>query len=186
MPLTKTLTLPAPSLSKKNREESPADAVLWCLAPTLAQAVEETAGAFFAAQAVLGADLSAIPTLPASGILHCSQKNLGETHEMSYDLAVEKTEWDRLFTRGESDEFKVDALCELANCICGSVMADPSFTDEFGYLIPCVPRAGASLPNSDARFQNGAFRLAGVWIHYSMAISGHLAGKALRASQLTA
>lgn len=152
------------------------------LGPSLSRTAAETAGAFITAQAVPATDGSVIPGLPDLGVLHCSQKNIGEKLELVCNLSVEKAEWERLFGVGESEEFCIDAFCEMANCICGSLIADPAFTDEFGYLIPCVPCAGPGKPHPGTRGFGGAFRLGGAWVHFSLAMqqaSGILARDAM-------
>src|SRR5687768_9256312 len=94
------------------------------LGPGMARVAADTAGAFISVEAVLGTDWTVIPRLPDLGILRCSQKNIGEKREMVCNLSVEKAEWDRLFG-AESDDYSVDAFCEMANCICGNLIADP-------------------------------------------------------------
>lgn len=140
------------------------------LAPSLSRVAAETAGAFISAEAVPATDLRVTPRLPDLGLLRCSQKNIGEKHEMVCNLSVEKSEWQRLFGAGANEEFCIDAFCEMANCICGSLIADPAFADEFGYLIPCVPYAGHGKALPGSRSYRGAFRLGGAWIHFSISL----------------
>jgi hypothetical protein len=146
------------------------DAVLKRLAPSLSRLAAQTAGDFLSAEAVPASDFRVIPRLPDLGLLRCSQKNIGEKLEMVCNLSVEKSEWERLFGAGASEEFCIDAFCEMANCICGSLIADPGFTDEFGYLIPCVPYAGHGKAIPASRSYRGAFRLGGAWVHFSISL----------------
>jgi hypothetical protein len=149
--------------------DTPAEA-LQRMASPLARAAAETAGAFFCAEASLPRS-RAIPRFSEFGALRCSQKNVGDKHEMICNLAVDQKEWDRLFKAGESEELKKDAFSELANCICGAVLAHPLFSDEFGYLIPCVPCSGpAVLPSGSSRLK-GAFKMGGAWIRYSFRVA---------------
>lgn len=146
------------------------ESALWRLGPAMARVAAETAGAFISTEAVPGTDWTVVPRLPDLGQLRCSQKNIGEKHEMICNLSVEKNEWQRLFASGENEDFTTDAFCEMANCICGGLIADPSFTDEFGYLIPCVPYAGHSKVPAAARTYRGTFRLGGAWIRFSVSV----------------
>lgn len=160
----------APNEFTHQEEKASLEAAIRRLGPSMARVASETAGAFFASNAVLGSDLSVIPRLPDLGALRCSQKNIGEKHEMICNLAVEKSEWDRLFTAGESEDFRLDAFCEMANCICGGLLAEAAFTDEFGYLIPCVPYSGHSKAPAGSRGYRSAFRMGGAWIHFSITV----------------
>lgn len=160
----------APNNFISSKGKSDVHIALRRLGPSMARVAADTAGAFASAEAVPGTDWTVIPRLPDLGILRCSQKNVGEKHEMVCNLSVEKSEWDRLFGADGSEEFSVDAFCEMANCICGSLIADPAFTDEFGYLIPCVPCAGLGKTFADAGRFRCAFRLGGAWIHVSISV----------------
>jgi hypothetical protein len=151
------------------REPCAIESGLRRLAPALARAAAETAGAFFCSQATLGTVWEA-PRIPEARSLHCSQKNVGEKFELICNLTTDMTEWKRLFAADVPDQIKMDAYCELANCICGSLLADPGFSDEFGYLIPCVPCTGAGRPEPGSRTVRGTFRLSGTWIHFSFAV----------------
>lgn len=140
------------------------------LGPSLSRVAADTAGAFLSAEAVPATDWRVIPRLPDLGLLRCSQRNLGEKHEMVCNLSVEKSDWERLLGISADEEFCLDAFCEMANCICGSLIADPAFTDEFGHLIPCVPYAGHGKAAPLSRSHRGAFRMGGAWIHFSISV----------------
>ncbi len=140
------------------------------LSPHLAHAAAETASAFFSASLTANTALS-LQRLTDFGSLRCSQKNIGENYEMTLNLAVDKIAWNKMFISGESEVLKMDAFCEMANCICGTVLADPSFSDEFGYMIPCVPCFGPSPQGSmDSSTLRGVFRLGACWIHYTFTL----------------
>lgn len=160
----------APNNITQLDEKVDLETAIWRIGPSMARVTAETAGAFIATEAVLGSDWTIIPRLPDLGTLRCSQKNIGEKHEMIINLSVEKSEWDRLFNTGEGEDFRLDAFCEMANCICGSLIADSAFTDEFGYLIPCVPYAGQSKSPKGGRSYRGAFRLGAAWVHFSITV----------------
>jgi hypothetical protein len=145
-------------------------AALKRLAPTLSGIAAATAGALLGARTTAGSDPAMAPRFRDLGAIRCSQRNLGETHEMVLNLAVDKTEWDRLFPAGEPDEIRMDAFCEMVNCICGGMIAEAAFTDEFGWLIPCVPYAGRWTPTPDSARFTGAFRLGGAWIRYTLSV----------------
>lgn len=147
----------------------PIDAALRRLAPNLARAASETAGAFFNVPASLASTWEA-PRIPELGRIHCSQKNIGEKYEMMCNLTADKFEWDKLFPADVPAQIKLDAYCELANCMCGTLLADPGFTDWFGYLIPCVPCSGSSCADPAAHSIKGALRLNGAWIMFSFAV----------------
>jgi hypothetical protein len=147
----------------------PLDAVLRKLAPNLARAASETASAFFNAPVSLAPAWEA-PRAAEGGRIHCSQKNLGEKYEMVCNLTVDKAGWDRLFPPDLDERMRMDAYCELANCICGALLADPGFADWFGYLIPCVPCTGPGCPGEGAQAARGALRLNGAWILFSFAV----------------
>lgn len=147
----------------------PIDAALRKLAPNLARAASETAGAFFNLPAALATTWDA-PRIPELGRIHCSQKNVGDKYEMICNLTADKFGWDKLFPAGADEQLKMDAYCELANCMCGTLLADPGFTDWFGYLIPCVPCSGAGCAGEGAQTIKGALRLNGAWILFSFAV----------------
>src|SRR5688572_20595176 len=105
----------APNNIAQHQGKTDLETAIWRLGPSMARVATETAGAFIATEAVLGGDWTVIPRLPDLGVLRCSQKNIGEKHEMICNLSVEKAEWDRLFGTGESEDFCVDAFCEMAN-----------------------------------------------------------------------
>lgn len=155
-----TLPLEAPS------EES----VLQCLGPALSRVAAETSGAVLMAEALLASDWNVAPRLPDLGVLRCSQKNIGEKREMVLSLAVDKAEWDRLFASGETEEIRMDAFREMCNCACGGILADAAFTDAFGYLIPCVPSAGATRTSASACSYHAEFRLGGAWVHMTLSV----------------
>jgi hypothetical protein len=147
----------------------PIDAALRRLAPNLARAASETAGAFFSVPVSLASTWDA-PRIPELGRIHCSQKNIGEKYEMLCNLTADRFEWDKLFPADVPAQIKLDAYCELANCICGTLLADPGFTDWFGYLIPCVPCSGAGCSGSGSHSIQGALRLSGTWILFSFGV----------------
>ncbi len=147
----------------------PIDAALRRLGPNLARAASETAGAFFSAPASLAATWEA-PRIPELGRIHCSQKNIGEKYELLCNLTADKFEWEKLFPADVDGQLKMDAYCELANCICGTLLADPAFTDWFGYLIPCVPCSGAGCASAEAHSIQGALRISGAWILFSFSV----------------
>jgi hypothetical protein len=151
------------------RQPCPIEAGMRRLAASLTRTAAETAGAFFCSQASLESPWEA-PRIADTDSLHCSQKNIGEKYELLCNLTADKAGYDTLFPEGISDQIKMDAYCELANCICGSILADTAFSEEFGYLIPCVPCSGAGRPASGSRTVRGSFRLAGAWIHFSFAV----------------
>lgn len=140
------------------------------LRPTVSRVLAETAGAFLAAESVTGSDWTAMARLPDLGVLQCSQRNVGEKHEMICNLSVEKSEWRRLLGASGCEAFSQDAFCEMANCLCGSLLADAVFLDEFGYLVPCVPYAGHFRMPAETRSLRGAFRIGGVTVHYAIAV----------------
>jgi hypothetical protein len=139
------------------------------LAPALLRTVAETAEAFFADQAALE------PACDGSGIrenaaLNCSQMNIGQNYEFLCCLTTDKTGFDRLFAAGIPEPIKMDAYCELANCICGAILADAGFADEFGYLTPCVPCSRPGRIKAGSRALRGALRMKGARIHFSLAL----------------
>ena len=139
------------------------------VAPSLSRAVTETAEAFFGFKAIQGIPWEA-PRIPDNRALYCSQENIGEKYEFLLNLTTDKIDYDRLFAEEVGDQIRMDAYCELANCICGAVLADPAFSDEFGYLIPCVPCNGASRPDGEARSERGSMIVGGAWIHFSFSV----------------
>lgn len=136
---------------------------------SLTRTVSETAGAFFCVQASPETVWEA-PLTAEADALHCSQKNLGEKYELICGLSADRLEIAHLFPKGASEAMVVDAYCELANCICGAILADAGFADEFGYLIPCVPRPGMDRLPPGSRMLRGAFSLQGAWIRFSLAV----------------
>jgi hypothetical protein len=139
------------------------------LAPVLARASAETAGAFFCAESSLPQGRPS-PRFSDLGAMRCSQKNVGDNYEMVCNLAVDKAEWDRLVGAADDEEMKRDAFSELANCICGAVIAHPGFTDDFGYLIPCVPCSRPALVPAGSSRLKGAFKMGGAWIRFSFSV----------------
>jgi hypothetical protein len=153
-----------------NVREAGIDAALRRLAPTLSRIAAATAGSLLGTGAMPGSDPSIAPRPRDLGEIRCSQRNIGETHEMVMDLSVDKAEWNRLFAAGEPEDYRMDAFRELVNCICGGLIAEAAFTDEFGYLIPCVPYAGSCAAPADSAGVTGAFRLGGAWIRFTLSI----------------
>lgn len=151
------------------RPPCPIESGMRRLAASLTRTAAETAGAFFCSQAFPGSAWEA-PRIAVKETLRCSQKNIGEKYELLCNLTADKAGYDTLFPEGVSDQLKMDAYCELANCICGSILADSAFSEEFGYLIPCVPCSGAARPAAGSRTVRGSLRLAGAWIHFSFAV----------------
>ena len=162
----------------------PIDAALRRLGPNLARAASETAGAFFSVPVSLAATWEA-PRIAELGRIHCSQKNIGEKYEMICNLTADKFEWEKLFPDDVDGQLKMDAYCELANCMCGTLLADPAFTDWFGYLIPCVPCSGAGCSGEGAHSIQGALRLGGAWILFSFAVQ-EAEASAVQPGQMTA
>ena len=167
MPASHSMTIP-PSAPKV--ESFPIEAAMRNLAPSVAKAASETVSAFFSAPASLASAWEA-PRIPESSRMQCSQKNVGEKYGMMCNLTADKHGWDRLFPSDADDRFKMDAFCELANCICGTLLADGAFADWFGYLIPCVPCSGPGCALAGAQSVKGALRLKGAWILFSFAVS---------------
>ncbi len=166
-----TLEKKSNSLSKLNGlPEISLERALSRLASSMTRAAAETAGAFFCTKTSEGASWE-VPRLSYQESIFCSQINMGEKYEMLCNLAVDKSDWTKMFTSGESDLFQMDTFCELANCICGTVLADPSFADEFGNLIPCVPFSGVSAQgHPGSKTFRGAFRLSGFLVHFSFTV----------------
>jgi hypothetical protein len=152
------------------------------LAPALARTAAETAGAFLCAETSVPLAGTPVPRFSDFGAMRCSQKNVGDRHEMICNLAVDKDGWNRLFKGGEPEEIQRDAFCELANCICGAVLANAEFADEFGYLIPCVPCTGSALVPANASRMKGAFKMGGAWIRYSFTVMQAAGAAALAAT----
>ncbi len=176
----------APQTEAKYRPtpEFSIEAALRSLSSSMTRGAAETAGAFFCTQTSPGIERRKTPRLTDLGSLHCSQKNLGDKFEMTCNLAVERGEWEKMFADNESEQFKMDAFCEMANCICGTLIADPSFTDEFGYMIPCVPCSGPCRILESAPTLRGAFRLAGIRVYFAFTVQ-ETAAVASRAMPLT-
>lgn len=164
-------------------EGFPIDAALRKLAPNLARAASETAAAFFSRPAPLAPAWEA-PRIPDLGRIQCSQKNVGERYEMVCNLTADASAWSALFPAGTGGRMKMDAYCELANCICGALLADPGFSDWFGNLIPCVPCSGAGCAGEGAHAVKGALRLGSAWVLFSFAVRE--AESAARGGRLTA
>lgn len=160
------------------------EAALRRLGPSVRRVLAETAGAFLAADASPGSDWRTLSRLPDLGVLHCSQRNVGEKLEMICNLEVESSEWRRLLGEAACEDLCQDAFCEMANCICGSLLADAGFLDAFGYLVPCVPFAGPFRVAGDARTLRGAFRLGGALVHYAITVQA--AAGALRRQPMLA
>lgn len=165
MPASKAM----PSSALPVAEIFPIDSAMRKLAPSLARAVSETVSAFFNGQVSLVPAWEA-PRIPAFAAIHCSQKNLGERFEMICNLTADKGGWDRLFPAATDESIRLDAYCELANCICGALVADAAFADWFGYLIPCVPCSGPGCVGEGSHAVNGALRLKGSCILFSFAV----------------
>ena len=159
----------AKQAARDKSQDRPVEREFDRIAPALKRAAAETAGAFLCVPAALGSGGEA-PRLSIPDALHCSQMNMGDKHQLLFNLSVEKPEWDKLFDGGIPDAIKLDAYCELANCICGTILADDGFTGEFGYMIPCVPCNGASRPAADSRVERGSMIVGGAWIHFTFAL----------------
>lgn len=166
--LQQPLKTPAIQAAGKSRESAVAGG-LDRIAPALKLAAAETAGAFLCVPAAVASGREA-PRLSIPDALHCSQMNMGDRHQLLFNLSVEKPQWDKLFGGAIPEAIKLDALCELANCICGAILADAGFAGEFGYMIPCVPCNGASRPAPDSRIERGSMVVGGAWIHVTFAI----------------
>lgn len=102
--------------------------------------------------------------------LRCSQLNIGDRFEMACSLAADKEEWASLFPGEVSDQVRTDALRELANCICGSLLSHTDLMDEIGCLTPGVPSAFASRTVPGASAIRGALRVSGTRILYSFSL----------------
>ena len=155
-------------LQPQARPDGAVEAGIRRLGPSLSRLVAETAGAFFSSQAGVEAAWDA-PRLDGDA-LHCSQRNVGEKFELLCNLSADREEYARLFPAGVPESIRLDAYCELANCVCGAILADGQFEGEFGYLIPCVPCSGIGRVPAGARALYGAFRLKGAWIRFTLAI----------------
>ena len=167
--LQRTDITPASGAAKRQPRACPIEGSLGRIAPMLMRSAVETSSAFLRVPGALGSEREA-PHFSIPEAMHCSQMNMGDRHQFLFNLSVEKAQWDSLFSGDMTDCIKLDAYCELANCICGSIMADDAFTDEFGYMIPCVPCNGASRPAGDARIAGGSMMLGGAWIRFTFAI----------------
>ena len=139
------------------------------LGPNLARAASETAIRLLQ-RARFPRPAWEAPRIQERGRIQCSQKNVGDKYQMICNLTADKSGWDRLFPGGVDDTIRMDAYCELANCICGELLADPAFADWFGYLIPCVPCSGPGCMDEGTYSVNGALRLNGSWILFSFAV----------------
>jgi hypothetical protein len=168
--LQKTVT----TVSLKTRPESGLDAGMRRVGPALTRAAVETAGAFLCVPASQSSAWDA-PRIAVPDAMHCSQMNIGEKYRLLCNLTVDRNGWNKLFEAGVPDQIMLDAFCELANCICGTILADAGFYDEFGNLIPCVPCNGASRPGGDARTERGSMLAGGAWIHFSFSVQESLA-----------
>ncbi len=155
------------------------------LGPAMIRNLAETAAAFINVPAFY-ATLWQAPRLSGNQSFQCSQRNLGEKFELTCNLSVETEAWKAFFTAGESEQFQLDAFCEMANCVCGALLADPSLTDEIGYLTPCVPTASAFRPAARSRNLRGAFRLASAWIHFIITLQEGVGIMSLKAPALSA
>jgi hypothetical protein len=151
------------------RREMELEGILRKLSSIMTQAAAGTASAFFSANTSPGPRWQ-VPPFNDLESLHCSQRNMGEKFEMTCNLAVAKTDWDRMFPAIESDRFKMDTFCELANCICGTVLAQPEFSQEFGNMIPCVPFSMAAQAVAGSKTLRGAFRLSGILVYFSFTV----------------
>ncbi len=159
--VTHAFEIPKPSL----------DVLLHRLSSSITRATSETANAFFCAMTTDTAKLPKPLKAPIEmGSLTCSQKNIGDKYEMICNLEVGKTDWNLFFNSGESDRFTQDTFCEMANCICGTLLSDPGFSDEFGYMIPCVPWSLRAQPQPDASTLRGAFKLSGILVYFSISV----------------
>lgn len=165
-----SLHMPTTSLTHENTANHLGlENTLRKLSPILSQTATDTAGAFFSTLSIPSADTFP-PNFNSNESILCSQKNMGEKFEMICNLAVSAIEWDRLFAPGDSDRYKIDAFCEMANCICGSVIAEADFSDAFGFLIPCVPWAIPADVSTQSASMRGAFRLNGLTVYYAFTI----------------
>lgn len=170
------LTMSPPSLPCS------AERALRRLTPAMARAAASTAEAFFPAHGAAAPDegfsrpyghggnrSGRSGSRSGSETLCCSQLNIGERFEMTCDLATDKEEWASLFPRDVPDQVRSDALMELANCICGSLLSDAGLMDELGCLLPCVP--SAFIPRAPgASAVGGALRMSSTLIQYSFSV----------------
>jgi len=168
---TATLTMEKDKQNPK-RESQSLEQILSRLSPLLSRTTAETAGSFFSTISSQSAETKN-PKLNDKESLQCSQKNIGEKFEMICNLSVAASDWEKIFSQGESDRYKVDAFCEMANCICGNVIAEPEFSDVFGYLIPCVPWSVPADVSNESRSMRGAFRLAGITVYYAFSMQAN-------------
>jgi hypothetical protein len=173
--LQRTDSTPASEATQTQLRACPIQGSLDRIAPMLMRAAAETSAAFLCVPAALGSARKA-PRFSIPDAMHCSQMNMGDKHQFLFNLSVEKAQWNKLFAGPIPDSIKLDAYCELANCICGTILADGEFTDEFGYMIPCVPCNGASRPAADAHIEGGTLIVGGALIHITFAIRENDAG----------
>lgn len=171
MPTLQTPTAPIsrPASGSSATAECPIESGMQRLAPVLRRVAVETAGAFLCVPASLGSAWEA-PRTAVPEALHCSQMNIGEKYQLLCNLSVNKSDWSKLFTSGVNEQIRMDAYCEMANCICGTVLAEADFTGEFGYLIPCVPCNGASRLEGEVIVEQGSMLVGGAWVHFSFAV----------------
>jgi hypothetical protein len=167
--LQQTVSLPNSDSTQRRFQACLVEAAFDRIAPMLMRSAAETSAAFLCVPASLGSAWDA-PRLSIPDAMHCSQMNMGDKHQFLFNLSVEKAQWSKLFADSIPDSIKLDAYCELANCICGTILADAAFTDEFGYMIPCVPCNGASRPTVDSRIKAGSMLVGGAWIRFTFAI----------------
>jgi hypothetical protein len=156
-----------PTLEKNTVE--PIETGMRRLAPSLLRTVAETAEAFFAGRADLEPAWEGNRPRD-NAALNCSQMNIGANYEFLCCLTTDRGGFDRLFAPGIPEPIKMDAYCELANCICGAILADAGFADQFGYLTPCVPCSRPGRIKAGSRALRGALNLKGARIHFSLAM----------------
>jgi hypothetical protein len=168
-----TLQKTAPIATLKTRPESPIEGGMRRLGPVIMRAAVETAGAFLCVPATTVSPWDA-PRIAVPDAMHCSQMNIGEQYRMLCNMTVDRNVWSKLFGAEVTEQMMLDAYCEMANCICGAILADAAFADEFGYLIPCVPCNGASRPGGEARTERGSMLVGGAWIHFSISVQESL------------
>lgn len=165
-----SLHMPTATMTKEDSSSNQGlENTLRQLSPILSQSATETAGAFFSTLSTPSFDTIPSNLNPKESIF-CSQKNIGEKFEMICNLAVSNAEWDKLFTAMDSDRYKIDAFCEMANCICGNVIAEANFSDAFGFLIPCVPWSIPENVSTQSSSMRGAFRLQGLTVYYAFTV----------------
>lgn len=167
--LQETDSAPPSGATRRRPRACPVDGGLDRIAPMMMRVAAETSAAFLCMPAALGSAWES-PRLSIPDAMHCSQMNMGDKHQFLFNLSVEKAQWNGLFAGALPDALKSDAYCELANCICGTILAEAGFTDEFGSMIPCVPCNGASRPAADAQVESGSMIVGGVRIRFTFAI----------------